>query len=91
MDLWCLTPLSTIYRLYHGGSFSNSCILLEVPVVIILSVFEWIYNFNQKLFPVDDIFIVFNAGFMIIPRITLKGLIFIQAHPYQYMKKHNKN
>ena len=24
---------------------------------------------------------------MIIPRITLKGLIFIQAHPYQYMKK----
>jgi hypothetical protein len=28
---------------------------------------------------------------MIIPRITLKGLIFIQAHPYQYMKKHNKN
>ena len=24
---------------------------------------------------------------MIIPLITLKGLIFIQAHPYQYMKK----
>ena len=63
MDLWCLTPLSTIYRLYHGGSFSNSCILLEVPVVIILSVIEWIYNFKPKLFPVDAISIGFNAGF----------------------------
>ena len=27
---------------------------------------------------------------MIIPHITLKGLIFIQAHPYQYMKNTTK-
>jgi hypothetical protein len=40
--LWCLTPLSTIFHLYHGGQFGGNRSTLKKPPTYRKSLTNWI-------------------------------------------------
>jgi hypothetical protein len=85
--LWC----DTLWMLLFQNCVHWPCLILKMAS-------HWLKNWKSlvvagKRLKCKSVRTTGRDGHqvMIIPRITLKGLIFIQAHPYQYMKKHNKN
>jgi hypothetical protein len=54
--MWCLTPLSTIFNLYHGGQF------YWLRKQYITSPTEKKYNPNFSFFLKEKIYIIKNGG-----------------------------